>query len=81
MATKVHQVKSVDQELAEHLKKAENHLIEALTLLSRRNGPNRTPEYAKRLTRAQETVTALLREELVRIRGPIKVTLKRRLRK
>lgn len=64
--------KSVDDELAEHLKQAEHHLIEAINLFSRPRRPIREVRYLKRLTGAQETITALYREELVRIRGPLR---------
>jgi hypothetical protein len=67
---------SVDEELANHLKKAEDHLIAALELFSRQLRPDRGVDYINRLRRAQEAITWLLREELVRIRGPIKVTAK-----
>lgn len=76
MASKVtHVAKSIDadRELKHHLEKAEEHLIEAVALFGKRKKPDRMPIYVERLTRAQETVTALLREELVRIRGPLKV--------
>lgn len=76
--TKVeHVVKAVDadRELADHLKKAEEHLIAAVKLFSEKKPPKRTLAYMERLDRAQEMVTGLLREELVRIRGPIKMTV------
>jgi hypothetical protein len=78
-----HVVKAVnkDQELTDHLKKAEEHLIEAVKLFSDKKPPKRTLAYMTRLERAQETVTGLLREELVRIRGPIKMTVSARKRK
>lgn len=63
---------SVDDELADHLKEAEHHLIAAINLFSRPRRPLREVQYLKRLTGAQETVTALYRQELVRIRGPLK---------
>lgn len=63
-----------DDELADHLKHAEEHLIKALELFGRKTKPDRAADYLKRLTRAQEIVTTLFREELIRIRGPIKVT-------
>lgn len=65
---------SVDQLLAHHLKKAEEHLIEAVKLFARKHPPDRHPEYVARLTRTQEMTTWLRREELIRIRGPIKIT-------
>lgn len=75
----VHAVKaavSKDQQLADHLKHAEEHLIEAVKLFEQKQHPQRTLEYVKRLIRAQEAVTSLFREELVRMRGPIKMTVK-----
>lgn len=63
---------SADDELAEHLKEAEYHLIEAINLFSRPLRPLREARYLKRLGGAQETVTALYRAELIRIRGPLK---------
>lgn len=64
-----------DRELSDHLKQAEEHLIEAVKLFERKTHPNRTQDYVGRLTRAQEMVTHLFREELIRIRGPIKLTV------
>jgi hypothetical protein len=64
--------KSVDDELAEHLRQAEHHLIGAITLFSGPRRPNREGGYLKRLTGAQETITWLYRQELIRIRGPLK---------
>lgn len=66
-------LKTVDQQLAEHLEKAEDHLIAAVKLFSRKAAPERHRDYLPRLVRAQEMVTTLMREELIRIRGPIKV--------
>jgi hypothetical protein len=63
---------SADDALAEHLKQAEHHLIEAVNLFSGPKKPDRRVEYLQRLNRAQEAITGLYREELVRIRGPIK---------
>lgn len=65
----------MDKELASHLKIAEEHLIEAVKLFNLNNQPKRTRDYVTRLIRAQETVTALFREELIRLRGPIKITV------
>jgi hypothetical protein len=65
-----------DQQLAEHLEKAEEHLIAAVKLFSRKTAPDRHRDYLPRLVRAQESVTTLFREELVRIRGPIRVRTK-----
>jgi hypothetical protein len=78
-----HVVKAVnsDDELADHLKKAEHHLIEAVKLFSEKNPPNRVSAYINRLGRAQELVTGLYREELIRIRGPIKLTVSAKKRK
>lgn len=63
---------SPDDALAHHLEQAEKHLIEAVKLFARKHKPIRHPEYVARLTRTQEMVTWLYREELIRIRGPIK---------
>lgn len=67
-------VMSADEKLADHLKQAEEHLIAAVKLFELKPHPERTHAYLERLTRAQEMVTTLFREELVRIRGPIKMT-------
>lgn len=64
----------VDEKLAFHLKHAEEHLIAAVELFAKEHKPNRHHDYVARLTRAQEMVTWLFREELIRIRGPIKMT-------
>lgn len=72
--------KSVDDELAEHLKQAEYHLIEAVCLFARDKKPIREGWYLKRLGGAQETVTALYRGELIRIRGPLKPPKVKKLR-
>lgn len=74
-------VLDVDKELANHLKTAEEHLIAAAKLFELKKHPNRTQDYVSRLFRMQEGVTSLYREELVRIRGPIKMTLKAKRRK
>lgn len=66
---------SVDDELTNHLQQAEDHLIAAVELFTKRKSPDRTGDYIQRLTKAQETVTLLLREELVRIRGPLKMKI------
>jgi hypothetical protein len=60
---------SVDERLADHLKQAEFHLIEALKLFERTRKPVRPAGFISRLTRAQEITTTLMREELVRARG------------
>lgn len=62
-----------DKELTFHLEQAEEHLIKALRLFERTVKPERHKDYVGRLTRAQELVTWLYREELIRIRGPIKI--------
>jgi hypothetical protein len=72
---------SVDDLLAEHLEQAEHHLIEAINLFSRSVKPVRDSNYLKRLGGAQETITALYRTELVRIRGEFKPPKIRRLKK
>lgn len=66
---------SPDDELAHHLKMAEEHLIAAVKLFEKKHKPVRHHDYVARLIRAQENVTWLYREELVRIRGPIKKAL------
>lgn len=66
-------VKSVDDQLADYLLRAEESLIAALELFSKGKGLDRPSESLKRLTRAQEMVTTLLREELVRKRGFIRL--------
>jgi len=69
--------KNVDDELAEHLKKAEDALIGAVKLFSGQLKPLRRESYYRRLILAQETITGLYREELVRIRGPLKIKIKK----
>lgn len=64
---------SLDDQLAEHLRVAEEHLIAAVELFTKKHRPDRTAGYQDKLTKAQEAVTALFREELVRMRGPMKV--------
>lgn len=66
----------VEAKLTHHLEMAEEHLIEAVKLFEREYKPQRHHDYITRLIRAQEMVTGLFREELIRIRGPIKVTAK-----
>jgi hypothetical protein len=72
--------KTVDTELADHLKEAEHHLIEAINLFARPKSPVRDTFYLKRLGGAQETITALYRGELVRMRGPLKPPKVRKLK-
>jgi hypothetical protein len=62
----------VDEKLTFHLKNAEEHLIAALELFGMEYKPERHKDYVKRLERAQLLVTGLVREELIRIRGPVK---------
>lgn len=64
-----HKPKSVDDQLADHLKIAEEHLIAAVELFINPGRPSRHAGYRSRLIMAQESITALYREELVRIRG------------
>lgn len=61
---------SVDDELAKHIANAEAHLIAAVELFLGEKKPKRREGYQGRLTQAQEAITALNMEELVRIRGP-----------
>ena len=75
MAKATPQIKTVDQLLADHLEQAEDHLIKAVKLFARKVGPERNKDYLPRLVRAQEMVTVLMREELIRIRGPLKVAV------
>lgn len=65
-------VPKVDDVLVEHLKQAEHHLIEAVKLFSENPSLERRVGYLVRLVRAQEIVTGLHREELVRIRGSLR---------
>lgn len=60
---------STDEQLSEHLKQAEEHLIGAVKLFSEKRSLSRRVGYFPRLVRAQELVTGLYREELVRLRG------------
>lgn len=71
----------VEQELADHLEAAEDHLIKAIKLFDRKNKPDRPPGFLERLTRSQEMVTLLYREELIRIRGPLKAVAKAKRKK
>lgn len=68
--------RSIDDELSAHLEKAEEHLIAAVKLFARKTPPDRHKDYVEKLTRYQEGVTTLFREELVRMRGPLKVKFK-----
>lgn len=69
--------KTVDAELAEHLKEAEDHLVKAVELFLRPSGAKRRVGYLSRLTGAQEAITGLYREELLRIRGPLRAKKRR----
>lgn len=67
-----------DQRLAQHLEQAEAHLIGAVELFQSANKPVRDDIYVKRLTQAQETVTHLYGQELVRIRGVVRMPRRRK---
>jgi hypothetical protein len=69
MAKRVKTKISVDDQLAEHLKQAEEALIGAVKLFSERKKLSRRVGYYSRLIRAQEMITGLYQEELVRMRG------------
>jgi hypothetical protein len=72
--------KTPDEQLAEHLGHAERHLIDAANLFDLANKPRRREGYFDKLVRAQETVTSLYAEELIRIRGPQRPPKRRKLR-
>jgi hypothetical protein len=65
--------KGVDGELMEYLRIAEEALISALQLFGDHPKLERRIGYLTRLVRAQELVTGVYAEELVRARGPHKV--------
>jgi len=65
----------LEKELATHLRKAEEHLIEAVKLFARKGAPERSIDFQNRLIRAQELVTWVRRDDLVRMRGLIRVTV------
>jgi hypothetical protein len=65
--------KKLDDQLSEHLKQAENHLISAVKLFMENKTLSRRTGYFTGLVRAQELITMLYREELVRIRGSKRV--------
>jgi methionine synthase I (cobalamin-dependent) len=67
----------VDDQLADHLKAAEEHLIAAVELFTNAGRPSRESGYRSRLIQAQESVTALYAKELIRIRGPQRPEKKR----
>lgn len=75
---RVEKPKNVDEELAGHLREAEAHLIAAVELFSGDPKPKRRVGYQGRLEQAQEAITTLYREELVRIRGPQRPERKKR---
>lgn len=58
--------KSINVQLREHMRLAEEHLIAAVKLFSLKTPPDRSAAYFSKLTRNQESVTTLMREELVR---------------
>lgn len=68
--------RTIDDELATHLEKAEEHLIAAVKLFARKTPPQRHKEYLEKLSRYQEGVTTLFREELIRMRGPMNAKFK-----
>lgn len=74
---KIRKIQSVDDLLAMHLEKAEEHLIAAVKLFEKKTRPDRSKGYLERLIRSQELCTTLFREELIRIRGPIKIARKK----
>lgn len=63
-----------DEKLCYHLEQAEDHLIQGILLFEEKDRPDRDSGYRRRLTRAQETVTGLYGEELVRKRGLVRDT-------
>jgi len=81
MAKHVKGMISVDDRLAEHLEQAEHHLIGAVKLFSEEKKLSRRVGYFSRLVRAQETITGLYGEELVRMRGPMRTKRPRSVRK
>jgi hypothetical protein len=60
----------VDKQLGEHLKQAEDHLIQAVNLFTEDQKLSRRVGYFSRLVRVQEMATSVRQEELVWIRGP-----------
>jgi len=70
--TRTKKPKGVEGELTEYLKQAEEALIGAVKLFSDHPKLERRIGYLSKLFRAQEMVTGLYQEELVRIRGPLK---------
>lgn len=72
MASKKIKTPTIDAELMGHLKQAEEHLIAAVKLFADREKLTRRVGYLTKLVRAQEIVTGLHGEELIRKRGPLK---------
>lgn len=72
---------TIDDQLTNHLKVAEEHLIEAVKLFADRKQLTRRVGYLTRLVRAQEIVTGLHGEELIRARGPLKPPKRSKLKK
>jgi hypothetical protein len=64
---------SIDDQLGELLQTAETALIGAVNLFAEQKELSRRVGYLTRLVRAQELITGLYREELVRQRGPLRV--------
>lgn len=64
--------KAAEDQLTEHLRHAEHHLVAAALLFLEEKHPDRRPDYIDKLNRMQQGVTSLMREELIRMRGPIK---------
>lgn len=60
-----------DQALKTHLQQAEHHLISAVELFTGDPMLTRPTGYFARLVNAQESITGLHRQELVRVRGPL----------
>lgn len=73
--------KTPDDYLAHHLEHAEDHLISAAKLFEEDDKPKRNEMFVKRLLTAQETVTSLYGEELIRIRGPLRPPKRQRKKK
>jgi hypothetical protein len=71
MAKKVKGKWTVDDQLTNYLDVAEDALIGAIKLFSEHPKLQRRVGYLTRLARAQELITGLHREELVRKRGPM----------
>lgn len=72
MAKQTKTESSVDDQLTAYLNTAEEALIGAVNLFADNPKLERRVGYLTRLVRAQELVTHLHREELVRKRGPLR---------